>query len=151
MAIDLTSGMDASSDHFLGARPEDPQFRESASMWISDDEGVIGLPRVGIEAVAESWDKRDLQVNLGFPDGRSVVVRESGEGRSPVDGDGVCRTFAAGGLEFRCVEPFQTLTMTYDGTALDTPAAALARGDLDAPRIPWRIDVEVTCAAPPWV
>ena len=40
-------------------------------MWISDDQGVIGLPRVGIEAVADSWDKRDLQVNLGFPDGRS--------------------------------------------------------------------------------
>ena len=84
---------------------------------------MIGLPRIGIEAVAESWDKRDLQVNLGFPDGRTVVVRESGEGRSPVDADGVCRTFAAGGLEFRHVEPFKTLTMTYDGTALDTTAA----------------------------
>ena len=151
MAIDLTSGMDASSDHFLGERPTDPQFRESASMWISDDEGLIGLPRVGIEAVAESWDKRDLQVNLGFPDGRAVVVRESGVGRSPVDDDGVCRTFAAGGLEFRHVEPFTTLTMTYDGTALDTTAAALARGDLDAPRVALRVEVEMTCAAPPWV
>ncbi len=109
MAIDLTSGMDASMDHFLAAQPEDPQFRESASMWISDDQGAIGLPRVGIEALAASWDKRDLQVNLGFPDGRSVVVRESGVGRSPVDDDGVCRTFAAGGLEFRHVKPFQTI------------------------------------------
>jgi hypothetical protein len=151
MAIDLTGGMEASSDHFLGERPDDPHFRESASMWISDDAGVIGLPRVGIESVAESWDKRDLQVNLGFPDGRTVVVRESGEGRSPVDADGVCRTFAAGGLEFRHVEPFTTLTMTYDGTALDTTAAALARGDLDGPRIPLRVEVELSCAAPPWV
>ena len=63
-------------------------------MWISDDEGVIGLPRVGIEAVSESWDKRGLQVNLGFPDGRAVIVREAGAGRSVVDDDGVCRTFA---------------------------------------------------------
>jgi hypothetical protein len=76
MAIDLSSGMDASSDYFLAAQPEDPQFRESASMWISDDEGVIGLPRVGIEAVSEEWDRRGLQVNLGFPDGRAVIVRE---------------------------------------------------------------------------
>jgi len=85
-------------------------------MWISDDEGVIGLPRVGIEALAEEWDQRGLQVNLGFPDGRAVIVREAGVGRSPVDDDGVCRTFAAGGLEFRHVEEFKTLTMTYDGT-----------------------------------
>jgi hypothetical protein len=152
MAIDLSSGMDASSDYFLAAQPEDPQFRESASMWISDDEGVIGLPRVGIEAVSEEWDRRGLQVNLGFPDGRAVIVREAGAGRSVVDDDGVCRTFGAGGLEFRCVEPFKTLTMTYDGTAYDTTAAAMARGELaSAPRIPLRVDVEVTCAAPPWV
>jgi len=151
MTIDLTGGVDPSSDHFLAGRPDDPQFRESASAWISDDAGLLGLPRMGIEAVAESWDKRDLQVNLGFPDGRTVVVRESGEGRSPVDADGVCRTFAAGGLEFRHVEPFKTLTVTYDGTALDTTAHALARGDLDAPRIQLRVDVELTIAAPPWV
>jgi len=151
MAIDLTSGMDASSDHFLAERPEDPQFRESASMWVSDDQGVIGLPRVGIEALASSWDKRDLQVNLGFPDGRTLIVREPGEGRSVVDADGVCRTFAAGGLEFHHLEPFKTLTMTYNGTALDTTATALARGELDAPRIRLEIEVELTCAAPPWV
>ncbi len=57
MATDLTSGMDASSDYFLAERPEDPQFRESASVWIFDDRGAIGLPRIGIEAVAESWDR----------------------------------------------------------------------------------------------
>lgn len=83
MAIDLTGGMDATSDHFLGAPPDDPQFRESASVWISDDRGVIGLPRVGIEAVASSWDRRGFQVNVGLPDGRAVIVREAGEGRSP--------------------------------------------------------------------
>src|SRR6516165_4527115 len=147
MTIDLTGGVDPSSDHFLAARPDDPQFRESASAWISDDAGLIGLPRMGIEAVAESWDKRDLQVNLGFPDGRTALVRGSGEGRSPVDADGVCRTFAAGGLEFRCVQPFKTLTMTFDGLALDTTAAALATGDSSGPRVPLRVDVEVTCAA----
>src|SRR5579864_2439598 len=151
MAIDLTGGMDASSDHFLGERPEDPEFRESASMWVSDDQGVIGLPRVGIESLAASWDKRDLQVNLGFPDGRAVIVRESGEGRSPVDADGVCRTFAAGGLEFRCVEPFKSLVMTFDGSGLDTTADALANGDQRGAMVPLRVDVELTCAAPPWV
>ena len=151
MTVDLTGGVDPSSDHFLPARPDDPQFRESASMWISDDAGVIGLPRVGIEALAETWDKRDLQVNLGFPDGRTIVVREAGVGRSPVDDDGVCRTFAAGGLEFRHVKPFDTLTMTYDGSAIDTTALALAQGEFDAPRVNLQVEVEMRCAAPPWV
>ena len=75
MAIDLAGGMSPSKDYFLAERPEDPQFRESASFWVSDDKGLIGLPRVGIEAVSESWDKRGLQVNLGFPDGRTAIVR----------------------------------------------------------------------------
>ncbi len=151
MAIDLTGGMDASDDYFLAEQPGDPDFRESASVWVFDDQGQIGLPRVGIEAVAGSWDKRGLQVNLGFPSGRSAVVREGGEGRSPVDQDGVCRTFAAGGLEFRCVEPFKTLAVTYEGTAFDTTAAALATADPSGPRVPLRVDVELTCAAPPWI
>jgi len=151
VTIDLTGGMELSRDYFLTDKPEDPQFRESASFWVSDDAGRIGLPRVGIEAIAESWGKRDLQVNLGFPDGRAAIVRASGEGRSPVDADGVCRTFAAGGLEFRCVQPFKTLTMAYEGLALDTTAAALATGDSRGPKVPLRVDVEVTCAAPPWV
>ena len=71
MAIDLTGGMDPSKDHFLAERPEDPEFRESASFWVSDDRGEIGLPRIGIEAVASEWDKRGLQLNLGFADGRA--------------------------------------------------------------------------------
>ncbi len=96
MAIDLTGGMDPSEDHFFAERPDDPEMRESASFWVSDDAGEIGLPRVGIEALAETWDKRDFQLNLGFADGRAVIVRGSGEGRSPVDDDGVCRTFQAG-------------------------------------------------------
>ena len=93
----------------------------------------------------------DLQVNLGFLDGRAVIVRESGEGRSLVDADGVCRTVAAGGLVFRCVEPFKVLTMTYGGTGVDMTAATMAKDGLDGPRAPLHVEVEVTCAAPPWV
>jgi hypothetical protein len=151
MTIDLTGGMEASRDHFLAERPEDPQFRESASMWISDDEGAINLPRIGIEAVAESWDERGLQVNLGFPDGRAVIVRGLGAGRSPVDDDGVCRTFAAGGLEFRHVDPFKTLTLTYEGNARETTMAAMIRGETDTKQLRLEFEIEMNCAAPPWV
>lgn len=151
MAIDLTGGMDPASDYFLAERPSDPEFRESASFWVFDERGEIGLPRVGIEAVAESWEQRGMQVNVCFPDGRAVVVRDLGAGRSPVDADGMCRTFAAGGLEFRCVEPFDTLTMRYEGEAFDTTAAALAAGEYGPHATPLRVDAEVRPAAPPWV
>jgi hypothetical protein len=151
MAIDLTGGMDPAEDHFLAEQPEDPEFRESASFWVSDDEGALGLPRVGIEAVADSWGKRDLQLNLGFADGRAVIVRESGEGRSPVDADGVCRTFVAGGLEFRHLEPFKTLRLTYEGTGRDTTFDAMVAGESGGQQVPLHVEVEMTCALPPWI
>jgi len=151
MAIDLTGGTDPSSDYFLAERPDDPEFRESASFWVSDDEGALGLPRIGIEAVASEWDKRGLQLNLGFADGRALIVRDLGEGRSPVDDDGVCRTFAAGALVFRHIEPFRTLAVTYEGPALDTTFDAMVAGDPGDRRVQIHVDVELTCALPPWV
>ncbi len=151
MSADLTGGMDASSDYFLGRRPDDPEFRESVSVWVSDNEGLIGMPRLGIEAVGASWEQRGTQVNVGFPDGRAIVVRELGHGRSPVDDDGVCRTFGAGGLEFRCIEPFTKLDMTYEGEALDTTAAALAAGSSGGSRVALHIEVEVRPVVPPWI
>jgi hypothetical protein len=151
VAIDMSGGMDPAKDHFLAERPDNPEFRESASFWISDDRGEIGLPRVGIEAVASEWDKRGLQLNLGFADGRALIVRQLGEGRSPVDDDGVCRTFAAGALVFRHVEPFKTLTVTYEGPAIDTTFDAMVAGDAGNRRAQIAVDVELTCALPPWI
>lgn len=151
MAIDLTGGMDPSKDDFLAKRPDDPEFRESASFWVSDDRGEIGLPRVGIEAVASEWDSRGLQLNLGFADGRALIVRGLGEGRSPVDDDGVCRTFAAGDLVFRHEKPFDTLSLSYEGAALDTTFDAMVEGRPGDRRAQIAVEVEVKCALPPWI
>jgi hypothetical protein len=150
--LDRTSDLDPARDFYFASCPDDPQMRESASVWVADDAGVIALPRLGVEAAAQSWDARGVQVNVGFPDGRAVIVRELGEGRSPVDADGICRTFCSGGLTFHCDEPFARHTITYDGDALDTTAAALALEAFpDADRVALRIEVVVTAALPPWV
>ena len=151
MAIDLTGGMDPSKDEFLAKQPDDPDFRESASFWVSDDKGEIGLPRIGIEAVASEWDQRGLQLNLGFADGRALIVRGLGEGRSPVDDDGVCRTFAAGALVFRHVKPFDTLTVQYEGPALDTTFDAMVAGEPGDRRTQIAVEIELKCALPPWI
>jgi hypothetical protein len=150
--IDRRGGLEPAKDFYFAAQPDDAQMRESASAWIFDDAGAIALPRLGIEAVAERWDQRGLQVNVAFPDGRAVIVRGLGDGRSPVDDDGICRTFGAGGVTFRCDEPFERHTVMYEGVALDTTAEALALAPFpDAGEVPLAIEVELTTALPPWV
>jgi len=150
--IDRSGGLEPAKDFYFAARPDDEQMRESASAWVFDDAGAIALPRLGIEAVADRWDARGIQVNVAFPDGRAVVVRDLGEGRSPVDDDGICRTFASGGLTFRCDEPFVRHIVTYEGAALDTTSEALALAPFpDAEQVPLAIEVELTSVLPPWV
>lgn len=148
---ELDGGLAHSRDHFFDGAPADPDVRESASVWVCDDRGLLGMPRIGVEAVSKSWDERGFQVNVGFPDGRVMVAWGRGEGRSPVDDDGICRTFGAGGLEFRCVEPFAHMIVSFDGTALDTETTRLARRDFTGPQVTLRIGVTLEAAAPPWV
>ena len=148
---EIGGGLPHSCDYFFPARPDDPDTRESASVWVCDDRGELGMPRIGIEAVSKSWGERGLQVNVGFRDGRLVVALGRGSGRSPVDEDGVCRTFGAGGLEFRCVEPFWRTEMRFDGMALDTTLVRLAAGDLTGAQVPLHIELDLEAAAPPWV
>lgn len=147
----LDGGMALSRDYFFAAPPEDPETRESASIWICDSRGELGMPRIGIEAVARSWGERGFQVNVGFPDGRLVIALGRGEGRSPVDDDGICRTFGAGGLEFRCVAPFSRLDVRFEGTAIDTTPVKTAGGDFTGGQVPLSIEVAAEAAAPPWV
>lgn len=144
-------GLPHSRDTFFPAPPEDPDVRESASVWVCDDRGALGMPRIGIEAVARTWDERGFQVNVGFPDGRLLVALGRGPGRSPLDADGICRTLGAGSLEFRLVAPFARTDVHFDAPALDTTAARLAAGDWSGTQVPMRFAVSVEAAAPPWV
>lgn len=118
MPVDLTGGIDPSREFVFASRPEDAEMRDSVSFWVIDDRGEVALSRIGIEAVAANFAYHDIQVNAAFPDGR--VFRRRANGPSPpADGpDGRPPVLGAGGLAFRCVEPSQTWTMTYDGNAV---------------------------------
>ena len=144
-------GLPHSRETFFSARPDDPEIRESASVWVCDDRGALGMPRIGVEAVSKSWDERGLQVNVGLAGGRLLVGLGRGPGRSPVDQDGVCRTFGAGGLEFRCVEPFSRSEVRFDGTALDTTFGELAAATFGGVEVPVQLELTMEAAAPPWV
>ena len=126
-------------------------MRDSVSFWVIDDRGAVGLPRIGIEAVAANWDAHDVQVNVAFPDGRVFRLRDNGASW-PADGpDGRPTVLGAGGLGFRCIEPFDTWTMTFDGKAVQTSSQDLIEGRKDGPLVDVSFSVEATMAVPPWV
>jgi hypothetical protein len=151
MPIDLSGGIDPAREYMFAERPADPEMRDSVSFWVFDDQGQVGLPRVGVEAVAANWEEHSIQVNVAFPDGRVYRLRDEAKAW-PVEGpDGRAVVLGAGPLAFTCVEPFDTWTMTFDGKAVATSSADLAAGRKDGPLVDLRFEVQVKLAAPPWV
>ncbi len=151
MAIDLTGGLDSTREEVFDERPENPEMRDSVSMWVCGDRGELALPRVGIEAVAAQWETHDLQVNVVFPDGRVYRLREAGKTLPAVDDDGRPAILGAGPLAFRCVAPFRTWTMTFKGVAEQTSTRALIAAEAGGPPADVEFHVEATMAAPPWI
>ena len=135
MAVDLTGGINPSREYMLARRPQDPEMRDSVSFWVVDDRGEIGLPRIGIEAVGANWDAHDIQLNVAFPDGRVYRLRCNGPSLPARGPDGRASVLGAGGLAFRCIEPFETWTMSYDGPAVQTSSADLIDGKKDGPSV----------------
>ncbi|OMB80822.1 hypothetical protein A5743_09730 [Mycolicibacterium conceptionense] len=151
MAIDLTGGIDPSREYVFAHRPDNPEMRDSVSFWTVDDRGRIGLPRIGVEAVAANWDNHEMQINLAFPDGRVYRLRDGAPSLPPEGPDGRPTVLGAGGLAFRCVAPFEAWTMTYDGKAVQTSSADLVAGTSDGPLVDVAFHVEATMAVPPWI
>jgi hypothetical protein len=151
MAVDLTGGIDPAREYVLTERPADPEMRDSVSFWVVDDRGQIGLPRIGIEAVGANWDSHDIQLNAAFPDGRVYRLRTNGPTLPAQGADGRGTVLGAGGLAFRCIEPFETWTMSYAGPAVQTSSADLVDGKKDGPTVDISFHVEAKMAAPPWV
>lgn len=151
MTTDLSGGIDPAREYVFAARPENPEMRDSVSFWTVDDRGRFGLPRIGIEAVAANWDNHEIQLNIAFPDGRVYRLRGAGPSLPPGGPDGKPTVLGAGGLEFRCVEPFGTWTMTYDGKAVQTSSSDLIAGRADGPLVDIGVFVEATMAVPPWI
>jgi hypothetical protein len=151
MAFDLTGGIDPAREHVFAERPDNLEMRDSVSFWVSDDRGALGLPRIGIEAVASQWTEHGLQANVAFPDGRVFRLRTDGPAW-PVEGpEGRPTVLGAGPLGFRCVEPFRTWTMTFAGPATQTSSFDLVEGRSDGPLVDVAFEVEATMAVPPWI
>lgn len=152
MAVDFTGGLDEGRDVVFARRPDDPEMRESVNAWVWDDRGEVGLPRIGIEAVAGRWEAHDVQVNIALADGRVLHIFEPGKAHDPLSADGRPRVLGAGPLAFEMIEPFRRWRVRLDGVATETTADDEAAGRRpDRPReVPVGLDLELTAAAPPW-
>ncbi|WAJ45454.1 hypothetical protein OK015_02715 [Mycobacterium sp. Aquia_216] len=151
MAVDLTGGIDPAREYMLAQRPQDPAMRDSVSFWVVDNQGDIGLPRIGIEAVGANWESHDVQVNVAFPDGRVYRLRTNEPSLPAAGPDGRPSVLGAGGLAFRCIEPFRKWTMSYDGPAVRTSSSDLVEGKKAGPGVDVKFHVEATMTVPPWV
>ena len=148
----LAGGLDPEKDRVLAAQPADPEMRESVSVWLFEESGTFGFPRMGIEAEAGCWNDRRLQAAFTFPDGRALNGAARGAPPSAIDTDGRPTIIGAGPLTFRCIEPFRRWTMTYEGNALDgTVQEQIDRSYGKRGSKLVKLHVDMTMVTPAWV
>jgi hypothetical protein len=160
--IDLTGGLDRSIDEITAEVPSDPAYREGHNMWIWDDEGRLGFPRIAVEVVGATWETaRNVVVPVAMPDGRLLLSRCDAPAIPVRDAAGRPRVIGAGPLRFECIEPFVRWHLEFDGQAIATtlqervagggPASGSGGSGAPAGDIPVFIDLETQSVAPPWV
>jgi hypothetical protein len=155
-----TGGLPLELDYMFPKKPEDPEMRESASIWLYEESGAFGFPRNGIEAVGAVWGNHRFDCNFALAGGR--VLRESSRGQtqSSIGPDGRSNVLGAGPMSFRCVEPFRKWVVSYEGAAFDgSVQKQIARefaiyadaGPYSFPRAAVSYEVELTMVTPAWV
>ena len=150
MGIDLTGGLPQRREHFFTERPDDPEMRDSASMWIFDDRGEIAIPGSASRRWRKTGTRTTSSSNVCLADGRVFRAREPGTPHSPLDAAGRPRASRHRPVEFRCITPYQAWTVTYRGAADATTTARLIAGDDQVTRTDLEFHVETTMAVPPW-
>jgi len=148
----MNAQLEPEQDLVFPGKPTDPDMRESASLWLFDQEGTFGCPRMGIEAEASSWDDRRFQGNFAFADGRVLNGAGRGPAPSPLGPDGRPTVLGAGAVTFECQEPFRRWRVSFDGPAVDTHVNHQIQRTVDAnQRTHVRLTAEMEMAVPAWV
>jgi hypothetical protein len=149
----LCGGLAPEKDLVFPAQPAHAEMRESVSIWMFEESGAFAFPRMGIEAEAASWDNRLLQAGFAFADGR--VLNGAGRGAAPsaIGADGRPTIIGAGALTFRCLEPFQRWTVSFDGPVRDGHVSEQIDGSYKGkqPTTAVRLEAEMSMATPAWV
>jgi hypothetical protein len=148
----LSGGLSPDHELFFPQRPDDPEMRESTSIWLFSDAGDFGCPRIGVEGEASCWDDRQYQANFGLGGGCILVDASRGAAPSPFGPDGRPTRFGAGPLTFELVEPFRRWRVLFDGTAAQGETAQQIAGTFDGgKRVPLRLEAQLEMVTPGWV
>jgi len=154
MAIDLTGGLTDDREFVFATQPDNPEMRESVNVWAWDQGAEFGMPRIGVEAVADQWDTHEVQVNIAFADGRVLNIFDDGKVHDPRGADGRPRILGAGPLSFELIEPFRHWRVRLDGMAGQTSIQAQIAGSMPGQSsgepVAVELDLDVRSAAPPW-
>ena len=153
MTVDLTGGLDPDREFVFVTQPRDPEMRESVNVWVWNDDGAFGMPRVGVEAVADQWDTHDIQVNIALAGGRVLTMFQSGPVHDPRGEDGRPRVLGAGPLAFELVEPFRQGRLRLAGTATEVTVEEQIGGWFpggDGSPVPVDLALDIRSAVPPW-
>lgn len=151
MAVDLSGGLELACDFFLAERPENPETRDSASLWVLDERGALAFPRVTVDAIGSKWDRAAVQLNLVLADGRAFRVWDEFPAHSRNGPHGKGTILGAGPLRFECVEPFHRWAMEFDGKAEQSTTQAQMAGQPSGTEVSLAFRMEATMAAPPWL
>ena len=152
MGTDLTGGLGDELEYVFATQPDDPEMRESVNVWLRDRGDQVGIPRMGIEAVADRWDAHDVQVNIATGDGRVFTRFGVGDAHDPMNARGRPTTLGVGPLSFELLEPFRHWRMRFDGVVHEWTCAEQIAGGRPHPEPSVRVQVEVDLhsAAPPF-
>lgn len=159
--VDWAGGLEPEIDgQMLPCAPENPEMRESASIWLFEENGDFAISRLGIEAVGDCWDNHRYDGNFVFPGGRVLRVSTRGATHPSLDAEGRSRVLGAGGLQFRCIEPFRKWAVRFSDTVCESTIQQQIAGNFrvyaDAPvdpglkRTPVSFEVEIESATPGW-
>jgi len=148
---DLSGGQPVEREYVLDARPEDG-VRDAVNVWIEEENGDFAM-RVGVEAVAEQWDRHEMWLDIAFADGRLYSRRGDGETQPAIGAGGKPTVRATGPLRFECLEPFRRWTVTFAGKVAVTSAQEILEDpdfaekewvdvsfaiDMDMKVVPWQ-------------
>lgn len=153
MATDLTGGIDRAREHVFVEIPERAGTRDAVNVWVEEQSGAFAM-RVGVEATAPQWDAHEIWLDIAFPDGRVLSLRDEGRRHDPIGPEGEPTILGAGPLRFRCVRPFEHWSCSFR----PTPVPEITVQDLLRKQMPSspplqevEFEFEMDMAVPPWV
>jgi hypothetical protein len=152
MAIDLTGGLPPERDYVFAEKPG-PEVRDAVNIWLEEEHGGFAM-RVGIEGLAEDWERHEIWLDIAFPDGRVISARERFKSHSPIGPEGKPTILGTGPLEFRCVEPYRLWTCNFAPHPVTELTAAQLIADVYPEHPPLRtvsFGIEFTPVVPPLI